>query len=110
LSLAVTLTHTLGPWSSAIEAKATASKSQADPLRHEPFTPGYAVLNLRTSYDWRNLRLDAGIDNLLNQQYYSPLGGIDLADWRANGSSATTPPTPLAAPGRSFNAGVTVKF
>jgi iron complex outermembrane receptor protein len=110
LTLSVTLNHQLGGWSNALEVKATSSKSEADPLRHEPFTPGFAVVNFRTAYEWRNLRLDGGIDNLLNQQYYSPLGGMDLADWKVAGGSSSVTPRPLAAPGRSYNAGVTVKF
>ena len=110
LTLSVALNHQLGGWSNALEVKATSSKSQSDPLRHEPFTPGFAVVNFRTAYEWRNLRLDGGIDNLLNQQYYSPLGGMDLADWKVAGGSSSVTPRPLAAPGRSYNAGVTVKF
>lgn len=110
LTLSATLNHQLGDWSNALEIRATASKSQADPLRQERFTPGFAVINFRSAYEWRNFRLDAGIDNLLNQQYYSPLGGVDLADWKANGGTATTPLNPLASPGRSYNAGMTIKF
>ncbi len=109
LGFSLAVKHQLGGWSNVVEVKATSSKSEADPLRHEPFTPGFAVINFRTAYDWRNIRLDAGIDNLLNQQYYSPLGGVDLADWKAN-HNTNVPLIPLASPGRSYNAGVTVKF
>ena len=108
LNMNVALNQKLGNWTNILEVKASAGKSEADPLRYEPYTPGYAVVNLRTAYEWRNLRLDAGIDNLLNQQYYSPLGGIDLADWDAKGMTGS--PGLLASPGRSYNAGVTVKF
>lgn len=108
LNLNAALSQKLGGWSNVLEVKAVSSKTAVDPLRDEPVTPGFAVVNWRTAYEWQNLRLDAGIDNLLNHQYYSPLAGVDLADWEANGSNGSA--TPLASPGRSFNAGVTVKF
>ena len=108
LNMALSLTQILGHWSNVVEVNAVASKSQTNALMLERYTPGYGIVNLRTTYEWSNLRLDAGIDNVLNQQYYSPLGGVDLADWGANGSNGK--PSALASPGRSYNAGVTVKF
>ena len=108
VNMALSLTQNWGHWTNVVEVKAIAGKSEANALMKERYTPGSGVVNLRTAYEWSNLRLDAGIDNLLNQQYYSPLGGVDLADWKANGSNGT--PSALASPGRSYNAGVTVKF
>ena len=110
INMALSLTQNLGHWTNVVEVKAIASKSEANALMKERYTPGSGIVNLRTSYEWSSVRLDAGIDNVLNQQYYSPLGGVDLADWGANGSSSTSHPHALASPGRSFNAGVTVKF
>ena len=97
------LEHKLGGWTSAIEAQLVDDKAQTDPLRKEPFTPGYTLFNLRTGYQWGSVRFDVGIDNLLNKQYYLPLGGIDYGDSAAHTS-------PLAGPGRSYNAALTVKF
>jgi iron complex outermembrane recepter protein len=103
------LDHSLGGWSSAIEVQAVDHKSEADALRKEPYTPGYALVNLRTSYAWSNLRVDLGIDNLFDKQYYLPLGGVDYADQRFN-SGMTHDFQALPGPGRSFNLGVTVSF
>jgi iron complex outermembrane recepter protein len=68
-----------------------------------------ASVDLRTAYEWRNLRLDFAITNLLDRQYASPLGGT----WQ----SALYPPgfagatfRPLPAEGRSFDTGFSVKF
>jgi iron complex outermembrane receptor protein len=67
------------------------------------------VVDFRTAYEWRNLRLDFAVTNLLDRQYANPLGGT----WQ----SALYPPgfngatfRPLPAAGRSFDTGFTVKF
>ena len=101
------LEHSLGGWTSAIEAQLVDGKSQTDPVRREPFTPGYTLINLRTGYQWRNVRFDVGIDNLLNKKYYLPLGGVDYTDYKQGLVGAGSP---LPGPGRSYNAAVTVKF
>jgi iron complex outermembrane receptor protein len=101
----LTLAHRLGNWSSAVEVVAVAEKSQVNDLRNEPVTPGYALVNLRTSYEWQSVRLDLGVENLFDKLYYSPLGGVDYADYKAG-----SPLGPVPGLGRSFNAGLTVRF
>lgn len=97
----LTVEHRLGGWSSAVELQATARKERVESRRNEPETPSYALVNLRTGYEWNNLRFDVGVENLFNQQYYLPLGGVD---YLAGGARA------LPGTGRSFIAGMTVKF
>lgn len=100
------LTHVLGGWSSAVEVQLVGDKDRVDQRRFEPSTPAYALLNLRTSYEWQNIRVDAAINNVFDKLYYDPLGGRDFADWKALGGTIGAVP----AMGRSFNAGLTVKF
>jgi iron complex outermembrane recepter protein len=104
----VTLEQTLKSWTNALELQYVANKSKVDTLRNEPATPGYTLVNLRSAYEMKNLRLDFGIDNLFNKFYYLPLGGVDYADWKANGMTGQI--GAVAGPGRSINAGLTVKF
>lgn len=104
----VTLEHKLGGWTSSIETQLMASKSKTDPLRKEKSTPGYAVVNLRTGYDWQNIGFTVGIDNVFDKQYYDPLGGVDISDARATGRQ--TQFDSLASMGRSFLAEMTVRF
>ena len=66
------------------------------------------MLNLRTGYEWENLSMSVGVDNVFDKQYYDPLGGVDISDARAEGQSG--PFSSLAAMGRSFIAEMTVKF
>jgi iron complex outermembrane receptor protein len=103
------LEHDFKGWSSALQLHTVDHKSEVDPQRLEPPTAGYSLLDLRTAYVWRSLRLDFAITNLLDRQYASPLGGT----WQ----SALYPPgyagatfRPLPAAGRSFDTGFTVNF
>ena len=103
-----TVEHRLGGWTSAVELALVGAKTETDTVRNEPKTPGYALINLRSGYEWENIQLNLGIDNLFDKRYYNPLGGVDMADWRSSAEKGQV--GPLTAPGRSFNAGVTVKF
>ncbi|MEJ5156524.1 hypothetical protein WH240_15485 [Gluconobacter wancherniae] len=76
-----------------------------DWLRNEPRTPGYALMGLGGSYRWKAFTLNASIENLLNQNYYLPLGGLSLGDYAAGGILG-----PLQGMGRSFNLSLTAAF
>lgn len=106
LNARMALNHKLGGWSNSIELQLVDDKDRTDERRFEPTTPGYALVNLHTSYEWENVRLDLGVMNLFDKLYYPPLGGRDVADWMAAGGAIG----PLAGMGRSLNAGITVKF
>jgi iron complex outermembrane recepter protein len=103
------LEHDVGAWSSALRFHSVARNTDVDPIRLQPPTAGYSLVDLHTAYEWRNLRLDFAITNLLDRQYASPLGGT----WQ----SALYPPgyaggtfRPLPAAGRSFDTGLSIKF
>ncbi|MGE5476734.1 MAG: TonB-dependent receptor [Bacteroidales bacterium] len=104
----ITLEHKLGGWTNSIETKLMASKTRTDPTRMEKSTPGYALINLRSGYDWENVGFTLGVDNLFDKQYYDPLGGVDISDARAKGRQ--TQFESLGAMGRTFIAEMTVKF
>jgi iron complex outermembrane receptor protein len=91
------------------------AKSDVSAIRNEVETPGYALLNLRSSYVWKKARFDIGIDNVFDRLYYDPLGGAYV------GQGVTMPPmqivgatppwgTAVAGMGRSIYAGVNVQF
>jgi iron complex outermembrane receptor protein len=103
------LEHNLGAWSSVLKFHTVARNTDVDPIRLQPPTAGYSLVDFHTALEWRNLRLDFGIGNLLDRQYASPLGGT----WQ----SALYPPgfagstfRPLPAMGRSLDTGFSVKF
>src|ERR1700733_3825837 len=103
----IDLEHQRGRWSSALQWHAVEHKSEVDDLRLEPQTAGYAILDARTAYEWRHVRIDLAMNNLLGRQYDSPLGGTWQSALYPIGYRGATF-RPLPAQGRSFDAGVTI--
>ncbi len=100
--------QTLKTWRNGVELQWVDRKTAVDPLRHEPKTAGYALVNVRSSYQWQRIRIDAGITNLLDKTYELPLGGVNFDDFLASGWSSRI--SSVKGPGRSFYAAVTVQF
>ncbi len=46
-------------------------------------TPGYALVNLRTSYNWNNVRFDLGVENLFDKSTTRRSAGWPSAPWTA---------------------------
>jgi iron complex outermembrane receptor protein len=105
----VAVEYEFGAWSSALSFHTVVRNTDVDPVRLEPPTPGYSMVDLRTAYEWRNLRLDFAISNLLDRRYASPLGGTwQSAPYPPGYAGATFRPLPAA--GRSFDSGFSMKF
>ncbi|WP_296522352.1 TonB-dependent receptor [Rhodoplanes sp.] len=98
------LDHTLGGWTNSVEVQLVGTKNEVSEVRNELTTPGYALVNIRTGYQWKNVRIDAGIDNLFNKYYWLPLGGANLVNY--DGAWGYS----VLGPGRSFNSRLTVTF
>lgn len=110
LNAKVALTHHLGSWTSTLEGQFVDEKKQVASVRNEVKTAGYGLLNLRSNYQWRNIRLDVGVENLLDQQYDLPLGGAYVGQGPTMSGGAIPWGVPIPGPGRSFYAGVTTDF
>lgn len=112
LNAKFTLAHALGAWTSSAELVMVESKKYVSEERNELKTPGYSLLNLRASYQWKQVRLDLGVENVFDRLYYQPLGGAYA------GQGTTMPPLNADSPwgiavpgmGRSLYAGINVKF
>ncbi|RSZ60460.1 TonB-dependent receptor [Massilia atriviolacea] len=101
------LEHHSGAWTSQVDSKLVARKDHADARRLEPQTAGYALLNARTAYRLRkDVRLSAGVSNLLDRQYADPLGGVYLSGLKLQRGALQA----LPGYGRSFELGLTVAF
>ena len=95
-------------WTNAVELQLVGRKYETDQRRFEPETAAYALVNLRTAYQLKNLRIDLGITNLFDGFYYLPLGGVNFDNYMASNWMGKI--GPLAGQGRSFNVGVTQTF
>ena len=114
LNATLALTQTLGGWTNIAEVLMVDAKTDVSQIRNEVETPGYSLLNLRSSYSWKTVRLDLGIENVFDTLYFYPLGGAYV------GQGITMPPGPgtgrpswgITVPGmgRSIYAGLNFKF
>ncbi|MGE5469268.1 MAG: TonB-dependent receptor [Bacteroidota bacterium] len=113
------LEHRLGRWTNTVEEQLVSAKDDVSRVRSETKTTGYTLLNLRSSYEWKNLRFDLGLENVFDKQYSLPLGGAYIgqgatmslgvaSNWTATGR----PPYGYTVPGmgRSLYAGVNIRF
>lgn len=119
LNARLTLEHRAGNWTNTLEEVLVSAKDEVSQTRSEIKTPGYGLLNLRSSYELKNLRFDIGLENALDKQYALPLGGayigqgMTMSIGSSTGWSGTNrPPYGYAVPGmgRSLYVGMNYRF
>ena len=107
-SLTLRVEQSVGAWSNAAEIKGVARKSRVDDRRLEDNSAGYALINLATRVQVnRQLSFSAGVRNLFDRAYVQPLGGVNLAAFKAAPMNGLLP---LQGQGRSFDVGMNVLF
>jgi len=112
LNVKLGLEHHMGSWRNAIQAKIVDDKDNIQAIRKELKTAGYTLFNLYSSYEWKQARVDLGIENIFDKHYYDPLGGAYIGQGSTMSSSATAPlyGTQVPGMGRSINVGLTLKY
>jgi iron complex outermembrane receptor protein len=111
----IALEHQIGGLSMAAETQLVAPKDHVSANKGEFTTPAYALLNLRAAYDWSNMRIDLGVDNVTDALYSLPLGGFDLTNYSRNAflfgrNAGLASVRQVPGMGRNFYAGLTVRF
>jgi len=108
------LEQKLGGWTNVAEVKLVSEKDDVQEVRKELRTPGYGLLNLYSSYEWKQVRFDVGVENVFDKLYYHPLGGAYVGQGATmySGTTSGTPQYGTSVPGmgRSINVGLTLKF
>lgn len=110
LHATLTLGQTRGRWHNALETEWVGRKDAISGVRNEIETASYTLLHLRTRYTWRQVTLDAGIENLLDRRYALPLGGAYLGQGRTMAINGVPWGVAVAGPGRSVYAGLSYSF
>ena len=110
LNARVALTQRLGAWTGSAELLMVSGKTRVSAVRNELSTAGYGLVNLRASYEWKQVRLDLGIDNLFDRFYHHPQGGAYVGQGMTMAATAVPWGVRVPGMGRSLNVGVTVKF
>ena len=91
-------------WTNTVEGVFVDAKTDVSQVRNELTTAGYALLNLRSNYQWKQLRLDLGVENVFDRFYESPLGGAYL------GQRPMVYGTAVPGTGRSIYVGLNLSF
>ncbi len=104
LNAKLALVQRVGGWSNTLEAQWVDAKTDVSKVRNETKTEAYALLNLRSSYEWKQARFDIGVENALDRFYTPPLGGAYV------GQRGSVWGISVPGAGRSINVGVTVAF
>jgi len=99
----------VGNWTNTLEWQVVEGKDKVSQVRNELETAGYGLLNLRGSYEWPRVRLDYGVENLLDKFYAHPLSGAYVGEGNVMGGGATWG-IPVPGMGRTVFTGVTLTF
>jgi iron complex outermembrane receptor protein len=106
LNGSVRLEHRWHSWENQAEVVLAARQTDVAAYNGEPVTPGYALLNLRSSYRlFGHLTAQVTAENLLDKQYADHLGGIN----RVTGSDVSVGAR-LPSPGRTFLVALRYQF
>jgi iron complex outermembrane recepter protein len=109
LNAKLSVEQQLGNWTNTLQLKLVDAKTRTEAVRKELRTGGYGLLNLYSSYEWQQVRVDFGIENLLDKFYLDPLGGAYLGQGATMGTGVAYG-TGIPGMGRSINVGMTMKF
>ena len=110
LNAKLALTQKRGRLTNTLEAQFVAAKNKVSDVRNEIATAGYSLLNLRSSYQWKQVRLDVGIDNLFDKGYALPLGGAYVGQGMTMSINGIPWGIAVPGPGRSIYAGLNYRF
>lgn len=97
-------------WRHTVEWQLVAGKRRVSAVRNEIPTPGYSLINLKSSRNWNKLRLDLGIDNVLNRFYRQPLGGAYVGQGNSMSTGTIAWGQVVPGPARSFSAALSVQY
>jgi iron complex outermembrane receptor protein len=110
LNAKLAVVQRLNNWTNTVELELVDEKDEVSWERNELETSGYGLVHLRSSYEWKQVRIDVGVENLLDKFYNDPLGGAYLGQGKT--MSGTGVPWGVSVPGagRSVYAGVNYRF
>ncbi len=109
-NLKLAVVQHLGGWSNTAEVQLVAAKTHVSQVRDEMKTAAYALFNLRSSCEWKQVRLDIGIENLFNRHYSLPLGGAYVGQGNSMTTDGIAWGVPVPGMGRSLNAALNLRF
>ncbi len=110
LNAKLALVQRVGGFTNTVEAQFVAAKTNLSQVRNEVGTAGYGLFALRSSYAWKMLRVDLGVENLFNTFFQPPLGGAYVGQGMTMSGTGVPWGVPVPGPGRSIYAALNVKL
>ena len=104
------LSHSLAGWDNSLEWVFAGDKDEVSSIRNEMTTKDYSLVNLRLSHTWEALRLDLGVENLLDEFYFLPAGGTYVAQGMTMSINGIPYGVGVPGMGRSLYAGASYSF
>ncbi|WP_373293681.1 TonB-dependent receptor plug domain-containing protein [Shewanella saliphila] len=101
------LHHQRGYWQNSVIWQWVAEKDRVDNTRLENTTDSYSLLNLSSSITWQQATITVAVKNLLDEYYQLPLGGVSIAEYKADNSHGFEQ---IAGAGRSLELSVNYSF
>ncbi len=92
-------------WSNTLSLQFVTAKTKVDADRKELTTEAYALLNWQSTWNYERFHVTAGVDNILDSYYETPLGGHEIAPTFLGEAKDNVP-----GPGRTIYAGFAVDF
>ena len=110
LNMTLSLEQRKGGWQNVAEVEWVSEKQDVSATRNEMTTDSYSLLHLRSSYTWKQVRFDVGVENVFDELYNHPQGGAYFGEGKTMSGDGVEWGTPVPGPGRSIYAGVNIKF
>jgi iron complex outermembrane receptor protein len=110
LNARLAVVQNVGKWTNTAELELVDKKDDVSDTRNEMETSGYGLFNLRSSYEWKDVRIDVGVENVFDKFYEDPLGGAYMGQGQTMSGDGVDWGTPVPGMGRSIYAGVNYKF
>jgi len=110
LNVKLAVVHHLGSWINTAEVQVVAAKDRVSQVRNEVPTDSYELFNLRSSYKWKNARLDFAIENVFDRLYSMPMGGAYVGQGPSMTSNGIPWGVPVPGIGRSINVSLNIQL
>lgn len=110
LNAKLAVVQSTGHWKNTLEVELVDGKDDVSQVRNELETKSYGLLHLRSRYEWKQVGIDFGIENLFDKFYNHPLGGAYTGQGKTMSPTDVPWGVPVPGAGRSLYAGVNYKF
>ena len=110
LNATFSLHHAKGAWHNTVEWQLVSAKNDVSDERNEQETSGYGLMHLRTSYEWKDVRVDFGRENVFDKLYSHPLGGAYTGQGQTMSAAGVPWGVTVPGMGRSFYTGINYQF